>query len=285
MNETANKIKRDNYRAEKYIHMPKILKTIKSNLSKFLIKLTIDYHLLSFPKSGRTWLKVILNKYYSEKNNVPFEINLIGYRLKKIITFSKIPTILFTHFGSQANNTEFADFKKMKNKKVILLLRDPRDVVVSFYHQMTKRVGLVEYSISDFIRDPNYGIEKIIKYNNQVFQHSHIYKDFLIIRYEELKNDTYTEVKKIVDFLDEQLDSVALKKAIEFAEFENMKKMEKENSFKDKILTPGNVNDENSYKVRKGRVGSYLEELNEADIEYVDSAITTLNAIFTQYKR
>ena len=51
-----------------------------------------------------------------------------------------------------------------------------------------------------------------------------------------------------------------------------MRKLEKSGAF-DAKLSANDPNDTNSYKVRKGRVGSYQSELKPKDIAYLDATI------------
>ena len=97
-----------------------------------------DAVIVSFPKAGRTWLRMMLDEL-------------------------ELP-VAHTHAG--AKRAELPERTAFVDKRVVLLIRDPRDTVVSAYHQETKRVDQ-KYpgSISDFIRDPRMGIERIIEFN------------------------------------------------------------------------------------------------------------------------
>ena len=50
--------------------------------------------------------------------------------------------------------------------------------------------------------------------------------------------------------------------------------MEREGKFGTVRLKPGKISDLNSYKVRKGKVGSYKEELSKSDVEYINQRIS-----------
>lgn len=102
--------------------------------------------LVSFPKSGRTWLVVMLDQ---------LDVKMVN-----------------THAGSEyVIGCHHYDLPKPKANagpgKQLFLLRDPRDTVISGYFQKTKRNTSNNYhgSIAQFIRDPRYGIEKIIYFN------------------------------------------------------------------------------------------------------------------------
>lgn len=207
--------------------------------------------IISFPKSGRTWLRVMLDKL-----NIHIE---------------------YTHDGSEhAKQISYRDFNsdktRYKKKKVIFLIRDPRDTLVSGYFQATKRLKLYNGNISDFIRDERHGIKKIIRFHEIWFDNKHIPEDFLIITYEDMHKDTFDILKKVVSFLQRgYLKDEQLKESIEFAKFENMQLLEKKGFFSEKygsILTPADFTDQESYKVRRGKIGGFIDYLSKEDIDY-----------------
>lgn len=167
--------------------------------------------IISFPKSGRTWLRVMLDKL-----NIHIE---------------------YTHDGSEhAKQISYRDFNpdktSYKKKKVILLIRDPRDTLVSGYFQATKRLKIYDGNISDFIIDERHGMKQILRFHEIWFDNQRIPKDFLIITYEDMHKDTLNILKKVVSFLQrEYLKDKQLKESIEFAKFENMQLLEKKGFF------------------------------------------------------
>ena len=103
---------------------------------------------------------------------------------------------------------------------------------MSGYFQAVKRIGVFNGSLSEFIRDEKHGIAKILLFHQIWFNNRKVPKDFLSIRYEDMHADCMAVMGKIMDFL--QLKDVGgdqLKESIQFAEFENMKKLEKNGFF------------------------------------------------------
>ncbi len=87
-------------------------------------KLSFPYVVLSFPKSGRTWLRAILGKYLELTHGIVFTTEFDN------VARDKLPKIKFTH-----NLHRMSYF----SGKIIFLTRDPRDVVVSYYYQKKYR--------------------------------------------------------------------------------------------------------------------------------------------------
>jgi hypothetical protein len=68
--------------------------------------------------------------------------------------------------------------------------------------------------------------------------------------------------------------------ALRFCEFSNMKKLEAAGSFDSKILQPRDMNDPESFNVRRGKVGGYREYLSSDDQEYAADALMQLDPRF-----
>jgi hypothetical protein len=107
-----------------------------------------------------------------------------------------------------------------------------------------------------------------------------------MLRYEDLKQDPHTALRKILEFLDiydytdEQID-----RAVELSSFENMKKAERNRESSSPWLNPGRRPVAKAMKVRKGKVGGYRDEMTDEDIEYVNHVINTyLTDELAEYK-
>jgi hypothetical protein len=84
----------------------------------------------------------------------------------------------------------------------------------------------------------------------------------------------------ISQFFDFKYDMNKIKESIELFSFENMKKreIEKDNSLNntqafEKLLNRTIINEPDSFKVRRGKVGGYVDYISEDDINYVDSML------------
>ncbi len=173
---------------------------------------------------------------------------------------------------------------KFRHKRVIFLARDPRDVIVSSYFEMRKRGDIfgenpyearkAVYSgeLSDFIDRRQGGFDTILTYYNIWAENRHIPQEFLLVRYEDMKQDPHTELRQVLDLLrltmiDDGGIGDTINEAVEFAAFENMRKMELKGSFRDGILNPAVKSDQELYKTRRGQVGGYREYLTDDEIQ------------------
>jgi len=266
--------------------IPKIIKKIPyaKKVHRYLLKQRTENALqlseyigISFPKSGRTWVKVLIAKAFSQKYHAAMNVRFL-YKMSN--HDNHIPKIHFTHIGA-LNLIDILEFtKKYYRKKILFVVRDPRDTVVSYFYQIKNRERKFKGNISEFIRHEQYGIRTLIQFMNTWNKNKDRFKDFLIVRYEDLHENPGAELEKILGFLDVKADEQIIRTAVEFAKFENMKRMEQKNKFNWAAMRPVNTKDANSYKVRKGKIGSYREELSLADVKYIDSELMNLDSGF-----
>jgi hypothetical protein len=247
-----------------------------------------DAYVVSVPKSGRTWLRFFLRSYYSAKNNYAFDIKTPS------AGSSNDPRIVFSH-DLFAHVTEPNPWAKLRGKSliprgtrftkpVILLVRDPRDVIVSLYFQLTKREKLnrrYSGSISQMLRDPVLGIDTVIWVMNTWLNEWTGYEHFKLVRYEDLHSSPELQFRAILNFIDEnKLDEVHFNTAINSASFENMRKMESNNEVTGGRLRAADLQDPESYKVRKGVIGGFVSYLHHDDIAYCEKSLPVLDSRF-----
>ncbi|MEK7269393.1 MAG: sulfotransferase domain-containing protein, partial [Planctomycetota bacterium] len=197
---------------------------------------------VSFPKSGRTWLNVMLGKVVSELRGTEFTLD--------------IPDVLFTHDNSDKLAQPFAvDARNYARKKVVFLARDPRDILASYYVHRTRRDRLYAGTLSEFIRDPSYGVARVVELMNGWWAQRRIPRAFLLVRYEDLHLDARAQLGRLVEFLEMDVLPRFVEEAVTFASFDRMKEMERSGMFEDPRIRPGDSLDPESYKVRRGEVG------------------------------
>lgn len=239
-------------------------------------------YLISYPKAGRTWLRVMIGYIISKKIGK----KIILFNEKKITLKAGLTCIKATHNGAVSD----VSYKKMikgknvfKKHKVLLMNRNIHDVLVSYYFEATKRNISYEGNIHDFIMDDTLGVKKILQFYKNWWDNREIPKKLLFLRYEDLRKDTVDKLKEVLDFFEVyKVNDKSISEAIEFASFQNMKKMEINKIYSNKELLPGNMSDEESFKVRKGKIGGYINYLNEDDIEYIDKMLKRYGCEFTK---
>lgn len=233
-----------------------------------------DIYVISYPKCGRTWLRVMLHRYLELSGH---ELRL--YNDRALLGVVGGPTIKFEH--DQGNwvpaprHIHQLSFRteKYRGKKVIFLTRDPRDVLVSAWYHLTYRERILDMPLSEFVRDPLVGVHKIITFTNMWLDNKHIPARFLLMTYEAIHVDPYASFAAALELMDYEVERSRLEQAIEASSFDKMKQMEKSGVLKEPWMKPGAKESNASMKVRKGQIGGYREELSSEDIAYIDAAI------------
>ena len=230
-------------------------------------------YLVSFPKTGRTWLMYMLAKINDLSSDV-FDIEST-HDLSEIILedgFRQDPNILFKF------NKRF----RYRRSKVLFLVRDPRDVIVSHYHQVTKRSKspLVFDSISEFVHDRFIGFNRVIYFYNLWAKQRHIPKSFYLVKYENLVSNGISELENICEFLNITVDNSLIKNIYNESSADKMRKKELSNQLKNF----NNFGKERNYlKVRNAKIGGYMDELDQIDIQYCKRQLQNLDPYFNYY--
>ena len=232
----------------------------------------------SYPKSGNTWLRSLISSYYFSEdglfnqNSLPFiqqfpqkkYFKSFNYNPKiitdtakfwisaqKIINMDKKIKFFKTHnvLGS-INNSKFTD--KKNTLGCIYVVRDPRNIITSLqnHYEMTKEESLnfmlnenkfiYDYSIKD-----DYSNFQFISSWEKNYQSWINQKKFsvIMIKYEDLINDTLDTFKKVIEFIEfitksrKVYNDKKAENSIQSTSFENMKKIERKDGFIESILS------------------------------------------------
>jgi len=203
---------------------------------------------LSWPKSGRTWLRYMLDQ--------------IGIHLEY----------------SHRRESEPVP-RSWSRKRIILLHRDPRDTTVSHWFAVTRRGGGYRGTLSEFLRDPEAGLERAMRFNLY-------WKEWLdrggaggglTLSYEGLHADTAGELGRAVAFLRRPaVPEEMLRRAVAAGCFESMHAIEASGRgarLYGDVLTPGDPADPDSFKTREGRVGGWRRHFSPADAAFADALL------------
>ena len=233
-------------------------------------------YLVSFPKSGRTWLRLlighVLTKHYNLEH-VPTEALVDITRLAELQ--HGVPKIIVTHGGSPFMKTPeelIPPAKKYKGKRVILLIRDPRDTVVSSYYERKKRSNVYhtapyQGTLWDFLNEQAGSFQTILRYLELWNDQHDACEAFLLVRYEDLHSNPERELGRVCAFLELQnVTPETISYAVDQCAFHRMRTLEEQEKVASERLTPGDKDDKESYKTRKGKVGGYREELSDREI-------------------
>lgn len=245
-----------------------------------------DYVIVSFGKSGRTWLRMMISRVYQLHYGLG-ERHLIGFDNLHHRN-QHIPRIWFTHDNYLGDYTGHRDSKEdYYGKRVILLVRDPRDVAVSQFFQWKHRMKPVKKRLNDypphdsaiglyeFVMEHDAGLPKVTRFLNRWAAESARIAALRVVRYEDFKSAPDETLRGVMRFLGSEGTEAEIREAIEFASLANMKAMEQRNVFwlSGGRMRPRDRSDPNSYKVRRGKAGGYRDYLDEQQRAAVDAYV------------
>jgi len=251
-------------------------------IRRYSIDRLVKHQIISFPKSGRTWVRYFLMQYFASAYGTSEKLSFRTL-LKR---HSAIPRYQCDHFDFTSSIPELEQqLKSLAGQHVLFLVRDPRDVIVSLYKHSQNRQDLANtqgLSLSDFVRHENLGVVHIVSYMNTCLKSSELCKTFTVVSYEELRNHAPKKsFLSILNFLEQlPVNQQAFDKAMKKSSFSAMKEAEISGSHTDPALSAVDKKNPDSYKVRTGKVGGYLTELSPEDIKYCNKAMLRLDKSF-----
>ena len=234
-------------------------------------------YVISFPKSGRTWHKLMVGHYLAQLTGAP-EKN--AFKVASLCRRAGLKPIEYSH-----NDTGFKDGlppssrlvaspQLWQGRPVLFLVRNPRDVLVSAYHHATTRATTRFHgTLSEFVRRPETGIAKVMKAYVSWNDRSGMASASLVHSYEEMHRDPAAVLTSSLRFFGlSEIDPRMVAAAVEFCRFDNMQRYERLDMFGAKQLRNASGSP-TAAKVREGRVGSYQNALSASDLEFIDAYI------------
>ncbi len=234
-----------------------------------------DVYLVSYPRSGNTWTRFLVANLLDPEHpatfgNIESRVPEIYFNFDHALRRLPRPRLLKSHEAFVP-----------RYPRVIYIVRDPRDVAVSFYHHNIKWRNIPEdYPIGDFIPrfiaaqfDPWCGSwGDNVKSWISMRQGS---GSFLLLRYEDLKQNTQRELLRVAEFLrDAGFARVATSPeeralAIERSSPERMRALEKEQTRQHVQLKKTR---QDKPFIRTATTGGWRSALSETSVALIEDA-------------
>ncbi len=245
-----------------------------------------DYVLMSWAKSGRTWLRLMLSRFYQVRHGLPDSAFLEFDNLKR--RQPAIPSVFFTHGNYLRNYTGDWETKKdFYQSRILFLARDPRDVAVSQYFQWKFRMRprkmlLNDYpedgadlSVYQFVMEHDAGLPRIVEFLNLWARELPKVRGFHRLRYEDLRARTEESVAEVLEFLGTPGEPEQVAEAVRFAAVENMRKLETSKAFwrSGKRMVAGDPGNPDSFKVRRAKVGGWRDYFDDDQCAAIDGYV------------
>ena len=225
--------------------------------------------LASYPKSGNTWVRLFLDAILFNENKelkinetkikqfplredfteLDVDVdNVEGFVSNCLISQERVNLdnsikIFKTHNAYwKTGNYAFTDEKNTQG--VIHIVRDPRNVITSLknhYNQKTYNEALEfmtneKQYIGSSVKKKSFDLPTVISsWSNHYKSWKKMKKNYLLVRYEDLTNNTLIEFTKIANYLERNyqisFNKDQIQKAIEKCNFDNLKKQENKEGF------------------------------------------------------
>jgi hypothetical protein len=220
-----------------------------------------DRILVSYPKSGNTWLRFLVGSLLSPTGEVTF---LDLPRLVPDIYETPERRLARMPGPRTLKSHEYFD---PRYPRVLFLVRDPRDVVVSYYHYLVKQRKLEETGVdAEFVGRCLTGrLDTFGSWADNVgswLGARRRSEGFLLVRYEDLLADTAVELGRIAAFLCIPAPKERLDAAVAAGRVDRMRSLEREQT--SRIASLRDSREDRSF-VRLGRSGGYRDELPEEE--------------------
>lgn len=185
-----------------------------------------DVFLTSYPRSGNTWTRFLVGNFVNPNQPVTFlNVERLVPDMYKtadwVLRRRPRPRLLKSHECFDA-----------RYRRVIYIVRDPRDVAISNYHWEMKLRSIPEgCPLAEFVprwMDGNYWrrIGSWADHINSWMATRQGHESFLMMRYEDLQSNTPRELARVARFLGLDPDPERINRAIERSSAVNMRKME-----------------------------------------------------------
>jgi hypothetical protein len=177
-----------------------------------------DTYLVSYPRSGSTWLRVLLAEYMYSSSGTNLEE--LQHYIPDIHVRTHVNEIVSSDFHVVKSHEKYCSAPNImeKYKRVVYLIRDPRDVILSHYRYHKQLKDFV-YDIDEFLNEwlngrvwPCSWQEHVNSWTTDRRQHNDY--EMLILRYEDFFLDVAIQLRKVLNFLQLELNDSKVKAAV-----------------------------------------------------------------------
>jgi len=248
---------------------------------------TYESFILSIPKSGRTWHRVMLGYYLTRLADRPAHEAL---QLSALCAAAGIGRTRYTHNGSEFSarlpqqHDLVASATEWMGRNVLLIVRALPDTLVSAWHHARFRDQRFDGSLADFIRNENTGVRKLLVALNRWHDQRHLARRFEVISYEQLHADGAHALAVSLQLLGiKDINPQWIADSLAFASLENMRRYENEDFFNSQVVRHEH-RDDRARKVRSGQVGA-AKHLSAEDHAYIQACVAELGNPFEACSR
>lgn len=191
----------------------------------------------SFPRSGNTWMRVLIENATSELTGSIYKNDGIHSRASTGI-------VVKTHARDS-----------FRYEKAIFLVRNPFDSIESGYAFWKNYMGNTDLVWEDHVN------ESLINLKSHTQHWQNAKCELLLIKYEDLLSDPTAALKRTCQFLDKEIADEKIKQAIEASALDKMK---------------SNSPEKGKGMIRRGKKGLGIDNFSQEQIAFVERELSTI---------
>jgi hypothetical protein len=248
---------------------------------------------IGHPKSGNTWLRTMISRFYQVKYGLASDFVLKSDELHRLRP--TIPCFFFSNgyysyerVIATALDADRPD-PELAAKPLLFIARHPCDLSVSWYFQFTRRISpakaeLIQADLArpvdrsnidmwDFVMKSELGLANLIAFLNDWSARVRKLDNAHRTSYEAMRQAPDAAVKQFLELAGESYEESQVREAVDFASFENLQKLEASGRFKHGGMQKDAKGDPNARKVRRGKVGGYRDYFTPDQLEEMDALV------------
>jgi hypothetical protein len=240
----------------------------KTPAGRGLTVLPDDIFLVSYFRSGSTWSRFLFGNLIHQHEPVTFT------NMERLVpTIYDLPDRILRRLPRVLKSHECFD---PRYPRVIYIVRDPRDVAVSFYF-FNLKVGIIPegYPMDEFVE--RFVVAKVVGYADRVgCWQDHVLSwvrlregnsGFRLVRYEDLLADPAKELTNLAPLLGIDPTPDRVERAVRLSSVPHMQSLEKEQSLK--WVTTKNSRQDIRF-VREAKAGGWRQELSLVSMRSIE---------------
>lgn len=224
-----------------------------------------DVFIVGFPKSGHTWMQYLIAGLASRLDVAHCSDALVQE------TIPDVQRRLIYRRYTQPMFFKAHLLPQPEYKRVIYLLRDGRDAMVSYWHYYNAMHPAVDFAS---LVQGALGLDARWQEHVEAWLANPFSADMLVVRYEDLRKDPVRELGRIAQFVGIETDRELLAAVAAAADFDKQRKREAEKGWDNKSWP------QEKRFVRRGAIGSFRDEMPEDALAlFLDEAGPTLKRL------
>ncbi len=232
-----------------------------------------DTFVVSYPRSGNTWTRFLIANLIGR----PTLENITGI-IPEIYLYSNQQLMRFPRPRILKSHEPFDP----RYKRVIYIVRDPRDVAVSLYHYSRKRRDIpdgfpMDEFVLGYLRGEYFDFCGTWQQHVASWRYTQPDRQMLWLRYEDMLDQPGTALTRIAEFMGIEVTPEKVASAIAASSHERMRKMEQDQGQQWRMTKDTRLD---IPFIRKAARDTWKTELSKASQERIESAwADSMNAL------